>query len=161
MYTIAKVFLVTKQVELIEKKEFIRAAFNPKNEVFVVYITFFSQNLDVYPSRKTQIAFLKVNKAFISDLSKYANFADIFSKNLAVKLPKYIRNNNYAINWIKGKQLSYRLIYTLKSVEFEILKTYIKINLANSFLKRLKSLEGAHIFFIKKFNSSFQLCVNY
>ena len=51
-------------------------------------------------------------------------------------------------------QLFYELIYSLGLVELETLKTYIKINLANNFIRRSKSPVGALIFFDKKLDSS-------
>ena len=58
-------------------------------------------------------------------------------------------------------QLHYQPIYILGPVEFETLKIYIKTNLANSFIRALKSLVSALILFIRKPNGSFCLCVNY
>ena len=52
----------------------------------------------------------------------------------AVKLPKYIRINDHAIELEESKQPSFRLIYNLGPVELEVLKTYIKANLANDFI---------------------------
>lgn len=43
---------------------------------------------------------LKADNAPISILFEYVNFIDIFSKDLIVKLPKYIINNNYTINLV-------------------------------------------------------------
>lgn len=45
-------------------------------------------------------------------------------------------------------------------MKLEILKTYIKTNLAKGFIKLFKFLAGTLILFIKKRNDSFQLCVN-
>ena len=53
------------------------------------------------------------------------------------------------------------MIYSLRPVELEILKTYIKTNLANNFIRPSKSPTGAPIFFDKKPDRSFRLCVNY
>ena len=46
-------------------------------------------------------------------------------------------------------------------MELEILKIYIKTNIANGFIKPSKSLVGAPIFFDKKPDGSLQLCVDY
>ncbi len=54
----------------------------------------------MYSSKKAQIAHLKVNKAFIEVISKYADFADIFLPKLAIKLFKYIEINNYTIELV-------------------------------------------------------------
>ena len=54
----------------------------------------------MYLSKKAQIAYLKMNKAFIKVLSKYANFIDIFSQKLVTEFSKYISINNYAIELV-------------------------------------------------------------
>ena len=51
-----------------------------------------------------------------------------------MKLLKHTRINNHVLKLEKGKQLLFNLIYSLGPVELEILKTYIKINLANGFI---------------------------
>lgn len=58
----------------------------------------------------------------------------MFSKELAIELPKSLHINKYAIDLEKNKQLSYILVYSLGLVEPETLKTYIKTNIANSFI---------------------------
>lgn len=52
-------------------------------------------------------------------------------------------------------------MYSLKPVELKTVKTYIKINLANSFIKLLKSLASALILFIQRSNGSLFLSVDY
>lgn len=64
-----------------------------------------------------------------------------------VKLPKHININNYLINLINDKQLLYSLIYNL---EFEMLKIYVKTDLANSFIRLSKLFTNASIIFIYK-----------
>ena len=44
--------MITKQIELIGIKEFTAIAFDPKNEVFIIYVTFISRNSDIYLSHK-------------------------------------------------------------------------------------------------------------
>ena len=46
-------------------------------------------------------------------------------------------------------------------MELETLKTYIKNNLANNFIRPFKFSAKAFILFNKKPNSSLRLCVNY
>ena len=51
-YTIKKALFTTKWVELVGKKEFVAAAFDPRHKIFVVYVAFFessSQEDKVYP----------------------------------------------------------------------------------------------------------------
>ena len=92
---------------------------------------------------------------------KYANFADVFSPDLAVELPKQTGINDYAIKLVNGQHLSYRPIYSLKPIELEILKAYIEINLANGFIRPSMSPARAAILFNRKSDNSLQLCVNY
>ena len=61
----------------------------------------------------------------------------------------------------EGKQPLYGLIYSLKSVELNIYQTYIKTNLANSFICLLKSLANILILFDQKPNRNCWLFVNY
>ena len=60
-------------------------------------------------------------------------------------------------NW----QIIYGSIYSLKQVKIEILKIYIKNNLANDFIRPFKLLLRAFIFFDKKSDASLRLSVDY
>lgn len=51
----------------------------------------------MHPSKKDHIAYLKANKIPIKFLSKYANFADIFSPRLDAKLLERTAINDYTI----------------------------------------------------------------
>ena len=55
-----------------EKKEFIAVALNPKYEIFVVHTAILSMALGnkIYPSKRAQIAYLKVGEALIKVPSK-------------------------------------------------------------------------------------------
>ena len=68
---------------LIEKKEFATIALDLKYETFIVHVATLSVDLGnkMYLSKRAQIAYLKIDKAFTKILSKYANFADIFFRN--------------------------------------------------------------------------------
>ncbi len=115
----------------------------------------------MHPSRRAQIAHLKVDKASTKVSSKYADFADIFSPKLAAKLSEHTGINNHAIELVDDWQPSYGPIYSLGPVELEILKAYIENNLASSFIRPSKSLAVAPILFDKKPNNSLRLCVYY
>ena len=92
---------------------------------------------------------------------EYSDFADVFSKKSANVSPERTRANDHAIKLEKGKQPPYGPIYSLGPVELEIFKTYIKTNLANGFIRALKSLAGDPILFVRKPDSSLCLCVDY
>ena len=44
----------------------------------------------------------------------------MFLKNLPIKVLKYLDINKYVINLKLNKQLSYKLIYSLETIELEI-----------------------------------------
>ncbi len=54
----------------------------------------------MYPSKKAQIAHLKIDEAFIEVFSKYADFADIFLLKLVIELLKHININDPTIELI-------------------------------------------------------------
>ena len=60
-----------------------------------------------------------------------------------------------------NQQAPYGLIFSLNLLELEILKAYIKNNLANGFIRPFKSPARVLIFFNKKPNGSQRLCINY
>lgn len=95
---------------------------------------------------------LDIKKVTIS--FKYADYTNIFSIDCAAELPKYTGINDYSINLIDNKQPPYSLIYSLKLIKIEILKTYIKTNLVNSFIQLSKLSVRTPILFIYKKNSS-------
>lgn len=119
------------------------------------FLAIFDIYIGIYPFCRAQIATLIVDEAVTIVLSKYADCTDIFSLNFAAKLPNYIRINGYLIDLVKGQQLPYWPIYSLKLVKLKVLKTYIKTNLANSFIRPSKFFVDNPIFFIQKPNSSF------
>ena len=101
------------------------------------------------------------NKAPSSILTKYSDFADVYSPKLALELSEYIGINDHVIKLVDDQQPLYGPIYSLGPVEIETLKTYIETNLANSFIRLSKFQTKAPIFFDKKPDGSFQLCVDY
>ena len=69
--------------------------------------------------------------------------------------------NEHAIKLEEGKQSSFGHIYSLGPVELETLKTYIKTNLANGFIRPSKSPAGASILFDRKPDKNLRFCVDY
>ena len=125
----------------------------------MVHVAFLTSKMSIHLARKSQIALLIAKKVTV--LAKYSDFANIFSKKSSEMLLKYAGINGYAIKLENSKQPFYRPSYSLSSVELKTLKTYIKTNLANSFIRPLKSPAGAPILFVCKPDVSFRLCVYY
>ena len=69
--------------------------------------------------------------------------------------------NEDAIELKENKQLPFGLIYNLRSIELETLKTYIKTNIADCFIRLSKSYARAYILFDQKPDRSLRLCVDY
>ncbi len=75
--------------------------------------------------------------------------------------PENTGMNEHAIKLIDGKQPPYGPIYALSLVKPETLKTYIKTHLKTGFIRTSKSLVDTPIFFDKKLEGNFHLCINY
>ena len=69
--------------------------------------------------------------------------------------------NEHAIKLEEGKQPPFGPIYSLGPIKLETLKTYIKTNLANSFIQPSTSPAGVPILFDKKSGESLRLYVDY
>ena len=124
-----------------------------------MHVSSLGSKMSIYLARKAQLALLLIKKVTMP--TKYSDFADVLLKKSANVFSKRTGINEYVIELKKGKQLSYRPIYSPRPVELKILKTYIKTNLANGFIRASKSSAGALILFVRKLDGSFCLCVNY
>lgn len=102
-----------------------------------------------------------MNSQKVNIPAKDLYFAVDFLKKFVAKLSKYFNINDNLINLKPDKQSLYSLIYSLKIIELKILKTYIKNNLANSFISLSKSPIGAPILFILKLDGSFHPYIDY
>ena len=131
-YTTAKALPTFYQAELINKKEFAKAALNEDIKIFLVYVASLTLKITIHLAREAQIVLFITEKVTVP--AKYLDFADVFSKKLAEVLPERTDINKHAIKLVDGKQLSYRPIYNLGPVEFQTLKTYIKTNVTNDFI---------------------------
>ena len=69
--------------------------------------------------------------------------------------------NEHTIKREEDEQSPFGSIYSLGLVKSEILKTYIKTNLANNFIRPSKFPAGTSILFDKKPDKSLHLCINY
>ena len=105
-----------------DKKEFAKAALDEKSETFVLHVATLetsprSVRIIIYSSQAAQIAALKQDEVLSKVLSKYIDYADVFSFNVAMELPENTGINKHIIELQKGKQLSYGPIYALRTVE--------------------------------------------
>ena len=158
-YTTAKALPTIKQVELINKKEFAKAALDKKSETFVVHIAFFNLVPRIHPDREAQIAFLLTEE--VKNPDEYLDFTNVFSKEKALILPESTKLNEHTIDLNDGNQPPYRPIYNLGPVELKTSKTYIKTYLKTGFIWPSKSPAAAPILFNKKPDSSLYLYIDY
>ena len=131
------------------------------DETFVVHIIILLEptTMPIHPFCQAQVALLMSKETWIC--AEYSDFSNIFSSDFAVELSEYTRFDDHPINLIDNNQLLYKSIYRLGLVELEILKTYIKANLANSLIKSFKFPTGALILFVWKETGSHRLYIGY
>ena len=115
----------------------------------------------MYSKKQAQIGASLFNQAPTEVPAEYSNYSNIFLAKNATKLPEHTGINDHAIKPEKGKQLLFSSIYSLGPVKLETLKTYIKTNLPNNFIRPFKSPTRAPILFNKKPNRSFHFCRDY
>ena len=119
------------------------------------------EEMPVHFEKQAQIRALLFDKALIEVPAEYSGYSNVFSAENAAELSENTGINKHAIELEEDKQPPFGPIYTLGPVELETLKTYIKTNLANGFIRSPKSLAGAPIFFDRKPDRSLRLCVDY
>ena len=83
---------------------------------------------------KAQVGALLFDKAPTKVPAEYSDYNNIFLAENTVVPPKNTGMNEHAIELEEGKQPPFGPIYSLGPLELEILKTYIKTNLANGFI---------------------------
>lgn len=98
-YDLAKVLLTTRKVEIINKKEFVRAALNENSETFVMNFVVLEvpTAILVYLLRAAQIAALQWDRASTKVSAKYSNYADVFSFDFTMELPENTSMNKHGI----------------------------------------------------------------
>ena len=158
-YTTKKALLTTRQVKIIDWKEFAKAALDENVKAFVVYISSLGSKISIYPAKEAQLTLLLTKKVPVP--TKYSDFVDVFLEKSANISSERTGAKKHAIELEKGKQPSYEPIYSLKPVELKTLKAYIEINLANAFIWASRSPAGARILFVRKPNGSLRFYVDY
>lgn len=103
----------------------------------------------------------KAKKAFITIFTKYSDYIEVFLSKLITKLSEYIGIKNHVIQLKNDNRPFYGSIYSIVSMELELLKDYIKINLANNFIRPFKSLVRTPMFFDYNPNKIFCFNDNY
>ena len=161
-YAINEVLPTTKQVQIVNLKEFVIAVLDINSKTFVVYVAIRErEEMPVHSKGQAQVGALLFNKALTEVPAKYSDYNNIFSAENAAELLENTGINEHAIKLEEGKQSPFGPIYSLGPIELEILKTYIETNLTNGFIRPFKSPVKAPVFFDKKPDKSVCLCVDY
>ena len=134
-------------------------ALDKNSKTFAVYVVFLNLASEIHQDIAAQIAALSTKEVKILD--KYSDFANVFSEEKTLMLPKRTKLNEYTIELENGKQSPYRPIHSLGLVELKTLKTYIKTHLKTGFIRPFKSFADAFILFGKKPDNTLCQCVNY
>ena len=119
------------------------------------------EEMPVHSKKQAQVGALLFDEAPTKVPAEYSDYSDVFSAENAAELPENTGINEHAIELEEGKQPPFGPIYSLGPVELKTLKTYIKINLANGFIRPSKSPAGAPILFNRKPDGSLRLCMDY
>ena len=119
------------------------------------------KKMPVHSERQAQVGTLLFDKTPTKVSAEYFDYSNVFLVKIVVKLPKNTRMSEHAIKLEESKQLLFWHIYSLGQLELEMLKTYIKINLANGFIRPSKSPASIPILFDRKLDGSLRLCVDY
>ena len=92
--------------------------------------------------------------------TKYQAFTKVFLKKKVNKLPAH-GTHNHAINLKGTGDLPFGPLYNLSGNKLKVLQDYLADNLVKGFIWVSTSPLGAPILFVKKKDSTLQLCVNY
>ena len=156
--------------------ELVIVTLDADSETFVVHVAIWEhEEMAMDPDRSAQIeaqsgaqiqhgaqvGALQFDNALTEVPAENSDYNNVFSTENAVELPENTGINEHAIELEEDKQPPYGPIYSLGPVELETLKTYIKTNLANGFIRPSKSPAGAPILFDWKPDKSLRLCMNY
>ena len=131
-YTTSKTLPTTKQVQLVDPKEFVIAVLEPDNETFVVHMIIQEQKeMAINPDKKAQIKAQSEaksgtqiqNKAQVKVLlfdeaptevpTEYSNNSNVFSVENIAELPENTGMNKHAIELEEDKQPPFGPIYSL------------------------------------------------
>ena len=121
----------------------------------------FDRKAQIEAQSGAQVGALLFDKTSTEVQAEYSDYSDVFLAENVVELPENTEMNEHAIKLVEGKQLPFGPIYSLGPVELETLKTYIKTNLTNGFIRPSKSPAEAPIFFNRKPDRSLHLCIDY
>ena len=138
----------TKQVQIVNPKEFIITVLDVDNKIFVMHGVIREwEEISMQSKKQIQFRALIFDKAPIEVLAEYSDYSDIFLTENTAELPENTGMNEHTIKLEEGKLLLFEPIYSLGHIELETLKTYIKTNIINGFIWS-SNLLRVHLFYL-------------
>ena len=124
------------------------ALLNANNKIFIMHVAALVELITmlIYSFCQAQVVTLTSEETRIH--TEYYNLSNVFFSDSAAELLEYTKINDHLITLVDNKKPPYGPIYSLKPVKLEILKTYIKTNLASNFIRSSKSPTSALILFV-------------
>ena len=99
-----KALLTTKQIQIINKKDFIIAVLDANNKIFVVHVALQEQVImpiylekQAQIQKKAQVRALIFDKIFIIISTEYSNYSNVFLAKYLAKIPEYTEINDHII----------------------------------------------------------------
>ena len=92
---------------------------------------------------------------------KYQDLTEVFSKEKAHEFSLHRGHLNHHINFKFNSKSIYDSIYNLFETKLNVLKEYLKEKLVIDFIRSFISSYDASVLFVKKFNDSLRLCIDY
>ena len=110
-YTINKVLPTSKQVQLVDPKEFVLVALDTDSKTFVVHAAIREQKeMPMHFKKQAQVGALLFDEALTVVPAEYSDYNNIFSIENIAELPKNTMINDHAIKLEADQQLPFRLI---------------------------------------------------
>ena len=134
-YITNKALPTTKQVQIVNLKEFVIAILDMGSKTFIVCMAIRKQEeMPVHSKKQAKVKALIFDKAPTEVPAEYSNYSNVFLVGNTAELLEHTKMSEHAIKLEEGKQPSFGPIYSLDLLMLEILKTYIKTNLTNGFI---------------------------
>lgn len=92
--------------------------------------------------------------------SEYHSFLDVFSRDLADKLPPH-RDSDHKIPLRPGATPVYGPLYNMSREELQVLKKYLDENLGKGFVRPSSSPAASPVLFVRKPGGGLRFCVDY
>lgn len=92
--------------------------------------------------------------------TEYHDFLDVFSKDLASKLPPH-RGSDHKIPLQPGAAPAYGPLYNMSREELLVLKKYLDENLEKGFIRPSSSPAASPVLFVRKPGGGLRFCVDY